>query len=1152
MSLAAIYAPNSDNPEYFQGIGKLLRDRQENKIIIGDFNLTLNPEIDRKNTYCNNNKAKEEVENLQDEYLLKDIWRLSNEDKKEFSWIKKGQEMKLSRIDFALVSGGLDHNIEMIQYLSSIKTDHRALYMVLELNKWERGTGYWKFNNSFLSNYNFIQQMNKDIQLCLDSYRYREPCDLWETLKKEIKKSAVKFSRENASEQKLIIAHLSEKVNEYESSLPLSREENRIYEETKTDLEEAVFEKTKGIMFRSKVKWYEEGERNTKYFFALEKAKYNAKTCYKIIDEQGKETTEPEEILKVQRQYYANLYDIDKDVSFTLENNTNIKVPTNIREQQETQITMEDLQEAIKGMNNNKTPGQDGLPIDFYKVFWEQLKTPFFQMVQQVYREKTLHPTARKGILNLIPKANKDTRHVKNLRPITLLNTDYKIIEKSIANKMIPALEHIIHRDQRGFMKNRRISVNIRKMLDIMHEAEKQDLEAVVLSLDFVKCFDKCSFSILHGSLDFFEFGSIVKEWTKILYKDFTVEIQNNGHFSQKIDIKKGVHQGGCCSSVYFLVIAEILALALRQNEQIEGITIRDIRNLLNQFADDMDIFSLATKQSIEAIFYELERFRKQSGFTVSYEKTTMYRIGSLRHSNAQLYNMDQFTWSKEDITVLGIKIAHQDILQKNYEGITNKVKETLNAWHNRGLSLMGKVQVVNTLVASLFVYKMMVMPIIPKNIVKNIDNLIRQFLWNGKKAKIAYKILQNPKSAGGLKLVNLENKDKALKSTWPQILHSEEDYANIVYGIIGCHKMNNDIWRCSLKQEDVRDLQIANQFWEDVVSSWCQYNYYHERRIENQFIWRNSLIKINQHTLFWEKPYTKGLKYVHQLFDNRTFKTFQQMKNQYHLTMMNYNSLKSAIPQEWKDYFQEYDKSCYMPIPPHNYDMAINVFTNNFSSRVYNNMADDALLIHNKIIKWKQELGIEYDQTLIEFGKEHLNVYRTTNVTKYRSFQYRLMQRGIVTNIQLHKWGMAENELCSFCKNSQESLVHLFVECDHVQAIWKQFCTLTEEKYRIKITEITSTRIIFNRLEAKNSKNHRLANFLCLIIKQYIYRQRCQKKQLRFIEIEGIIRHMEAMEKYIATKNYKIETHNRKWMINQPARLHDVNEFTQEYIDMM
>ena len=96
---------------------------------------------------------------------------------------------------------------------------------------------------------------------------------------------------------------------------------------------------------------------------------------------------------------------------------------------------------------------------------------------------------------------------------------------------MTPALDQIINKDQRGFMKNRRISVNIRKMLDIMHMAEVKDMEAVILSLDFVKCFDKCSFSILHGSLDFFGFGKIVKDWTKILYTDFSVKIQNDGHF---------------------------------------------------------------------------------------------------------------------------------------------------------------------------------------------------------------------------------------------------------------------------------------------------------------------------------------------------------------------------------------------------------------------------------------------------------------------------------------------------------------------------------------------------------------------------------------------------------------------------------------------
>ena len=597
ITLAVVYAPNEDNPAFFQELANNLRARQEKKIIVGDFNLTLDVEKDRKNTFCNNNKARDEVENIMEEFKLKETWRERNEESREYSWFKRSsgqQERKASRIDFALISGGLDQNVKEITYISSIKTDHRAIYIVLDLTENSRGRGYWKLNTLLLNNKEFVKSMNIELDRVLNSTEEKNPSERWECIKTRIKKAASEFSRKNISMEKEVIANLSEKVNDYESRLPLIEEEDSLYENTKADLEEKVMERIAGVMFRSKAKWHELGERGSKYFYSLEKARYNAKTCFKILDETKGEITNPQEIIETQRKFYAELYAKDEEVDFNMKNIFKVEVPDEIKNQQEQDISDIDIQKAIKGMSNNKTPGNDGIPIDFYKVFWTKLKEPFLNMVHEAYQVKTLHSTARQGILNLIPKANKDTRLIKNLRPITLLNTDYKIIEKAIANKMLPALEHIIHQDQRGFMKDRRISVNIRKMLDIIHQAAKEDLEAVVLSLDFVKCFDKCSFSILHGSLEFFGFGNIVKEWTRILYNNFTVQIQNNGNFSEAIPINKGVHQGGCCSSVYFLVIAEILALSLRSNTEIEGVNIHTIRNLLNQFADDMDIFSMA------------------------------------------------------------------------------------------------------------------------------------------------------------------------------------------------------------------------------------------------------------------------------------------------------------------------------------------------------------------------------------------------------------------------------------------------------------------------------------------------------------------------------------------------------------------------------
>ena len=748
VTIVAIYAPNSDSPDFFRKIREDVKNRYDHKIIVGDFNLTLDVELDRLNTYSNNNKAKTEVENLMDEFHLKDVWRIQNGERREYSWRKRGDIQKASRIDFTLVSAGLDQKVEAIQYIPGIKTDHRALYFLVELKPFERGKGYWKFNSKLLHNQEYLNLMNQHIQHTLQTCsRDKSSQEKWEYLKTRIISKTKEFARKISAEDKLIIAQLSEKVNEYETSMPLNEEDDRLLYESKIELEEKLIERVKGIMFRSKVKWYEEGEKNTKYFLALEKARYNNKTCFKIFNAEQEEVSDPIKILQIQEKFYSDLYSADKNVKFNWVNTFGIKVPEHIREQQNQQIKMEELGQATKSMSNNKTPGEDGIPVDFYKVFWNVLKQPFYNMVLEVYENNCLHESARKGILNLIPKAGKDPRHIKNLRPITLLNTDYKIIEKVIAMKMVPALTQIINKDQRGFMKDRRISVNIRKMLDILYITEVEDLEAVVLSMDFVKCFDKCSFSILHGSLVFFGFGDIIKKWTKILYKDFTVKIQNNGYFSSPIEIHKGVHQGGCCSSVYFLVIAEILALALRNNHKVQGITIREIHHLLDQFADDMDIFSNAQEESIKAILEELDRFKLQSGFMVSYDKTTMYRIGSLRHSQATLYDITQFTWSNTDINVLGITITYEDIMKKNYDRIIEKTKKVTSAWYNRNLTLMGRIQVINTLVASLFVYPMMVLPQIPDYIVKKMDCIVRNFLWKGKKAKIAYKILQNPNS---------------------------------------------------------------------------------------------------------------------------------------------------------------------------------------------------------------------------------------------------------------------------------------------------------------------------------------------------------------------------------------------------------------------
>ena len=239
ITIAAIYAPNEDNPKFFENIEQVIKNRHEHKIIIGDFNLTLDVNLDRENTYCNNNRAKEKVEEIMDHYSLRDVWRIHNGERREFSWIKKGSfPVKASRIDMALVSGGLDQMIKNTSYISSIMTDHRAFYMVIEPQSASRGTGFWKMNTTLLRNREYIEIIKREINRTLQASQQKDPGQLWEILKKRIKETTVEFSKNKVAEDKLVISELSEIINDYESRLPLNQDEDKLLENTKADLEE--------------------------------------------------------------------------------------------------------------------------------------------------------------------------------------------------------------------------------------------------------------------------------------------------------------------------------------------------------------------------------------------------------------------------------------------------------------------------------------------------------------------------------------------------------------------------------------------------------------------------------------------------------------------------------------------------------------------------------------------------------------------------------------------------------------------------------------------------------------------------------------------------------------------------------------------------
>ena len=741
---------------------------------MGDFNIIMNQALDKfipenckKQLQVGNLHDKQQLQNLCDMYKLEEIWRQRNPNTIRYSWFKSYDDpnTQASRIDLTFVSKGLDARVSNTSYLPGIMTDHAAMFCAVKLEKNSRGVGYWKLNTQLLNDERTLNELKQTAIEEFQKNRDTDPLVKWEQIKTSIQSKAKKLSRTKAAENTLVISQLMEKIDEFQSAFPLDKAQFDLYQKSLDDLNCRLDQEAQKVIFRSRVKWYEEGEKSTKYFFALEKSNYNAKTCT-VIKDGNKTIEDDEQILEYQKSFFQTLYRKDPLVEFSPKCESPIKLSREESEALNVPFSQIELKNAVFGLKQGRTPGQDGLPIEIYRKCWDQINIPLMNMVNFAFENQMLHTTALQGVINVIPKPGKDSRLINNLRPITLLNCDYKIMEKMIMNRIAMVLEKLIHRDQRGFVPNRNIAVNIRKLMDIQSILEREEEEAIVLSLDFSKAFDKLSFSAIIGSLEFFNFPPYIIQWTKILYTDFEVRVQNNGKFSKYFKVTRGIHQGGVCSAAYFVLAAESMAQEIRRNDSIEGIRVRGTVSKLNQFADDTDTFSSFKQESVNSIMSVLKDVQSSTGLDVNYDKTTMYRIGSLRKSNAKLYTQPDIKWTSDRITVLGIKICNdqKDLISANYDPLVQSVTNTLRTWNNRSLSLMAKTLVVNSLIESLFIYKFRVLPNLPQVTLKKINNEIVHFMWNGKKTKDIARYSATAKETGWNRTHKLKKKGGCYK----------------------------------------------------------------------------------------------------------------------------------------------------------------------------------------------------------------------------------------------------------------------------------------------------------------------------------------------------------------------------------------------------
>ena len=816
INIILVYAPNENKEKsaFWKRMKNKLKeiDNMENIVIMGDFN-SVEEALDRYPHREEDAKVERAWSKVRKQLKLIDGWRLHNPLDKEYTHVHKATG-SMSRIDRIYLDKGIYPYSYNWGHEETGISDHSMVTVeILRKNLPFIGKGVWRMYQDDIDNERTIKRITEllsETNENMNNAKEKRANNnksiqrIWMETKEKIKAITIEERKTRESHLKrakrklkkgiaVRLEKLTEEMNE--TNLKYHRE----ILEMKTELKMTMRNDLTKMQIATRANYRQKGEKCTKYWFNLKKEKMQENVILALVDKDNKITEDTRKMGEIAVQHHERLQARPemteeriakiKELENTIEGKT-------IDEEQKTMLNEKtsriEIEEAIKKTANGTSPGTDGIPYELYKKIKEREEKKkegvdiigiLHKVIEEIEEKGIETMSAEKkekeftdGLMFLLYK-KKEKSKIENYRPITLLNTDYKIYTKTIAKRLAVIAPKIINEDQAGFIPKRSLYDHTRTTQMIVEYCEVTEKDGCIVALDQEKAYDKIDHDYLWIILKKYGLPETFINRIKEMYKNTSKAIMINGIVTRKYEVKRGVHQGDPMSCVLYDIAIEPLAEALRKSS-LKGIDVKGSteRLLVNLFADDTLVY-LRKSDDMTMLERVIGIFCTASTAKFNMDKTEILPIGGKefrqkmieerKMGNNIITNDKRIIKEGESMRTLGSWVGNGKNDMTQWNKILRSQEKILEVWSKVNLTLQGKELVLKSLVQSKAVFLATVNGM-PKSVEKEMQRMYHTFMWNGKpKGLIKWEQALVEKSKGGLGVPDIAARIEAIEIMW-------------------------------------------------------------------------------------------------------------------------------------------------------------------------------------------------------------------------------------------------------------------------------------------------------------------------------------------------------------------------------------------------